>query len=191
MTTRTVVLELGFCVGLSGNRRWLGGNAPENHGSGLLNGFQTLAQKIGVSMPKLDVIGGCGSGLKPDRLADHKGHGFGLGLADLLGGQGATVAPMQHLVGDLMHERGKLLGGLHPGKQRDLPAIRETLGGSNSLGETKLDALRFHELEQAFAVSAHVAIDFGQRGEFFAFGLSDVLSRDLRPSLCALDRSRL
>ena len=71
-----------------------------------------------------------------------------------------------------MHERGKLLGGLHPGKQRDLPAIRKTLRGSNSLGETNLDALRFHELEQAFAVSAHVAIDFGQRWKFFAFGLS-------------------
>ena len=90
-----------------------------------------------------------------------------------------------------MHERGKLLGGLHPGKQRDLPAMRETLRGSNSLGETKLDALRFHELEQTFAVSAHVAIDFGQCGKFFAFGLADVLSRDLRPSLCAPDGSRL
>jgi hypothetical protein len=56
-TTRTVVLELEFRVGLSGNRRWLGGNAPENHSSGLLDGFQTLAQKIGVSMPELDVIG--------------------------------------------------------------------------------------------------------------------------------------
>ena len=88
---------------------------------------KTLAQKIGVSMPELDVIGGCGSGLKPDCLADHEGHGFGLGLADLLGGQGAAVAPVQHLVGDLVRERGKLLGGLHPGKQRDLPAMRETL----------------------------------------------------------------
>ena len=64
MTTRTVVLEPESCVGLSGNRRWLGGNAlgialgnaPENHSSGLLDGFQTLAQKIGVSMPELDVI---------------------------------------------------------------------------------------------------------------------------------------
>ena len=37
--------------------RWLGGNAPEDHGSGLLNGFQALAQKIGVSVPKLDVVG--------------------------------------------------------------------------------------------------------------------------------------
>jgi len=50
-----VVLELGGW--LSGNRRWLGGNAPENHSSGLLDGFQTLAQKIGVSVPELDVIG--------------------------------------------------------------------------------------------------------------------------------------
>ena len=69
--------------------------------------------------------------------------------------------------------------------------MRKTFCGSNSFGETNLDALRFHELEQAFAVSAHVAIDFGQCWEFFAFGLGDVLSRDLRPSLCALDRSRL
>jgi len=76
---------------------------------------------------------------------------------------------------------------LHPGKQRDLPAKRQTLGGSNSLGETKLDVLRFYELEKSFAVSAHVAIDFGQRWELFAIGLSNVLSRDLRPSLCALD----
>ena len=85
-----------------------------------------------------------------------------------------------------MHKRGKLFGRLHPRKQRDLPAMRETLSGSNSLGEAKLDALRLHELEQTFAVSAHVAIDFGQCGEFLAFGLADILSRDLRPSLCAL-----
>ena len=68
--------------------------------------------------------------------------------------------------------------------------MRETLCGSNLLGEAKLDALSFHELEQAFAVSAHVAIDFGQWREFLAFSLADVLSRDLRPSLCALDGSR-
>src|ERR1035441_10501213 len=102
MTTCTVVLELGFCVGLSGNRRWLGGDAPENHSSGLLDGFQTLAEKISVSMPKLDVVGRSGSGLKPDCLADYEGHSLGLGFADLLGCQGATVAPVQHLVGDLV-----------------------------------------------------------------------------------------
>ena len=65
--------------------------------------------------------------------------------------------------------------------------MRETLGGGNSLGEAKLDTLRFHELQQAFAVSAHVAIDFGQRGKVFAFRLGNVLSRDLWPSLYAPD----
>jgi len=64
--------------------------------------------------------------------------------------------------------------------------MREALRRSNSLGEAKLNALRFHELEPAFAVSAHAAIDFGQGWEFFAF-LTDVLSRDLWPSLCVLD----
>src|SRR5207302_5592240 len=92
--------------------RWLGGNAPEDHGSGLLNGFQALAEEIGVSVPKLDVVLGRGSVLKSDRLADDKGHGFGFGLADLFGGQGAAVATMQHFVGDLMRECGELLGGL-------------------------------------------------------------------------------
>jgi hypothetical protein len=142
-------------------------------------------------MPELDVIGGCGSSLKSDCLADHKGHGFSLCLADLLGRQAATVAPVQHLVSDLVRERGKLLGGLHSGKQCDLPAMRKTLRGSNSLGEAKLDALRSYELEKALAVSAHVAVDFSQRWKLFAFGLSNVLSRDLRPSLRAPDRSRL
>src|SRR5580692_3179812 len=85
---------------------------------------------------------------------------------------------MQHFVSDLMHKRRELLGWLHPGKQLDLAAIRETFCGSNSLGEAKLDALSFHELEQTFAVSAHVAIDFGQCWEFFAFGLADVENID-------------
>jgi hypothetical protein len=92
--------------------RSLGGNAPEDDGSGLLNGFQALAQKIGVSMPKLDVVQGRGSVLKSDGLANYKGHG--LGFADLLGGQGASVATVEHSVGNLMHERGELLGWLHP-----------------------------------------------------------------------------
>src|SRR5882762_1931213 len=85
---------------------------------------------------------------------------------------------MQHFVSNLMHERGKLLGWLHPCKQSDLPAMRKTLRGSNSLGEANLDALRFDELEQAFAVPAHVAIDFGQCWEFLAFGLADIENID-------------
>ena len=68
--------------------------------------------------------------------------------------------------------------------------MRKTLRGSNSLGEAKLDALRFHELNQTFAVSADIAVYFGQGGKVFAFGLADILSRDLRPSLCAPDGCR-
>jgi hypothetical protein len=155
----------------------------------LLNCFQALAQEIGVSAPKLDVVLGRGSVLKSDGLADYESHGFGLGFADLLGGYRAAFATMQHFVSDLMHKGGKLLGRLHSREQRNLAAMRETLGGSNALGKAKLDALRFHEFEQAFAVCAHVVIDFGQRGKVFAFGLT-VLSRDLRPSLCAPDAIR-
>ena len=103
--------------------RWLGGNVPEDGGSGLLNGFQALAQKIGVSVPELYVVLGCGSVLKSDRLANDKGHGFGLCFADLLGGQRASVATVEHFVGDLMDERGELLGSLHPREQRDLAAM--------------------------------------------------------------------
>ena len=90
------------------DRRGLGGNAPEDHGSGLLNGFQTFAEKIGVSMPELDVVGGCGSRLQADGLANHKGHGLGFGFANLLGGEGATVAAMEHLVGDLVRRAWKI-----------------------------------------------------------------------------------
>jgi hypothetical protein len=63
-------------------------------------------------------------------------------------------------VSDLVRERGKLLGRLHPGKQRDLPAIRETFGGSDSLGETKLDALGVHELEESVAVPEPKPFDY-------------------------------
>src|SRR6202790_4666194 len=52
--------------------------------------------------------------------------------------------------------------------------MRETFRGSNSLREAKLDAWRLHELEQAFAVSAHITVYFGQCGEFLAFGLADI-----------------
>src|SRR5580658_1651559 len=106
-----------------GRRRRLGGNAPEDRGSGLLNGFQTFAEKVAVSVPKLDVVGGRGSRLKADGLANHKSHGFGFGLADLLGGEGATVAAMEHLVADLMDEGGKFLGGLHAQQQGDLSTV--------------------------------------------------------------------
>jgi hypothetical protein len=52
--------------------------------------------------------------------------------------------------------------------------MRQTFGGRNALGVVQFHALRFRELEQAFTVSAHVALHFGQCWEFLAFGLADV-----------------
>src|SRR5271166_5960998 len=103
--------------------RDLGGNAPKDYGCGLLNSFQALAQQVGVSVPNLDVISGGSTRLKTDGLADHEGYSFGLGLADLLGGQGAALSPVQHLVADLVRQSREFFGGLHPAKQGDLPAV--------------------------------------------------------------------
>jgi hypothetical protein len=50
--------------------------------------------------------------------------------------------------------------------------------------------LSLDELYEAFAVAAHIALYFGERGKLFAFGLDNVLSRDLRPSPCAPVGSR-
>ncbi len=89
-----------------------------------------------------------------------------------------------------MHERGEFLGCLHPGKKRDLPAMRKTLRRCNALGKAKLDILRFDELKQTFAESTHIALHFAQCRQFLAFSLANVLSRDLRPSPCAPVGSR-
>lgn len=43
-----------------------GGNAPEDHGCGLLNGFQTLPQQVGISVPNLYLISGGTAGLQPE-----------------------------------------------------------------------------------------------------------------------------
>jgi hypothetical protein len=50
-------------------------------------------------------LGEHASGLKPDCLTDHKGHGFGFGFPNLFRGQGAAVAPVQHFVRYLMNQR--------------------------------------------------------------------------------------
>jgi hypothetical protein len=123
------VLVFFWLCGWCGRRRRLGGDAPEDHGSGLLNGFQNFAEKIGISAPKLDVVGGCASRSKADALADYTGHGFRLGFADLFSSEAAAVAAMEHLVGDFVDERGKFLGGLHPQQQGDLPPWDKPLAG--------------------------------------------------------------
>ncbi len=92
---------------------------------------------------RLRAKAGCSPGMKfrsqARQIGDHKSHGFRFCLPDLLGGQSATFTAVQHLVTDLVHERGELLSRLHPGKQRDLPAMGHTLCRSNSLGEAEVD----------------------------------------------------
>jgi hypothetical protein len=147
---------------------------PENHGSGLLNGFQALAQETGVSVPKGYVIRRRTSGLKPDGLADDEGHSFGFGFAHLLGSQGAALTPVKEFMADLVRQRGKFLGGLHPGKQRDFSAVGQALGGSDLVGVVQRDTVGFHELDQPFAVAANIALYFGQRWEVFALRLAPI-----------------
>jgi hypothetical protein len=91
---------------------------------------------------------------------------------------------------DLVRQRGKFLGGLHPGKQGDLSAVGQTLSESDLVGVIQRDAVGFDELDQAFAVAANIALYFGQSWKVFALRLAPILSRDLWPSLCAPDRSR-
>ena len=122
-------------------------------------------------------------------MADDKGHSFGLGFTDLLGGQGAALTPVQKFVADLVRQRGKFLGGLHPGKQGDFSAVGQALSGSDLVGVIQRDAVGFHELDQPFAVAADIALYFVQSWKVFALGLAPILSRDLRPSLCAPDVS--
>ena len=177
-------------LGGSRYRYRLWGDSPKNHGSGVLNDFQTFLQKFCVSMPELDVVLRGGSVVQPDCLANHKRHSLGFGFSYRLGGQGATFALMQHFVSDLMHQRGKFLGGLHPGKQGDLSAKGQAFGGCDPFGVVQRYASGCDELYKPFAVAAHVALHFGQRRQFLAFGLANVLSRDSRPSLCAPDGIR-
>jgi len=68
-----------------------------------------------------------------------------------------------------------------------------SLGGARPKASVRIgqrNALGFHELYQSFAVTADIALHFGHGWKIFAFGLVDVLSRDLRSSLCALDVCR-
>ena len=66
-------------------RALLGGHAPEDHTSGTLDEFEALLQELSVAMPKLDVVGGSGSGLKSYGLADDESHGLGFQGRKLLG----------------------------------------------------------------------------------------------------------
>ena len=56
-------------------------------------------------MVQVDVIGGCPSGVEADGLADYKGDCLGFRLAHGLGGCGAALGLVQHLVREFMDKR--------------------------------------------------------------------------------------
>jgi hypothetical protein len=47
--------------------------------------------------------------------------------------------------------------------------------------------MTLHVLDEPFPIAGDIAFNISEGGQFFAFGLADILSRDLRPSLCAPD----
>jgi hypothetical protein len=87
---------------LSGCGSW--GNCSKNHCRCALYDFQAFGKQLGIAVPKLDVVGRCGSGLKSNGLTHHKGHGLGFGLAYLFCGQGSPFTAVQHLMRHFKHE---------------------------------------------------------------------------------------
>ena len=61
-------------------------------------------------MVEVDVVGGGVACFQANRLADDKRDGLGLRLASHLGGRGAALGLVQHLVRQFMDKGGKLLG---------------------------------------------------------------------------------
>src|SRR6266404_1809600 len=75
---------------------------------------------------------------------------------------------------DLVRQRREFLGGLHPGKQRDPPAIRQALRGSDLVGVIQRDAMGFDELDQSFTVAADITLHFGETRKVFPVRLADI-----------------
>jgi 2-haloalkanoic acid dehalogenase type II len=63
-----------------------------------LDDFQALGEQGRVPAIQVDVIRRCSVCLKAYGLADDKRNSFGFGFAYCLGGRGATLGPVQHLV---------------------------------------------------------------------------------------------
>jgi hypothetical protein len=90
-----------------------------------------------------------------------------------------------------VNQRCEFLGLRLTGQKGDSAAVADAKRGSNSLVEFERDILTIKESNQPFPVGADFAADVVLKfGKLRAFGLRNVLSRDLRPSLYALDVMR-
>jgi hypothetical protein len=91
-----------------------------------------------------------------------------------------------------MHKRCQRFGWLHVRQDANQAAVRHAPRGCNLVGVFQLDSLGSREVGQLVQFVANFTRKgAGEFWQFRAFGLDNILSRDLRPSPCAPDRSLL
>ena len=125
-------------------------------------------------MVQVDVVSRCGSCFQTNGLADYKRDGLGLRLLHNLGGGGAALGLVQHLVREFMDKRGKFLGFRLAGENGNPAAVADAQRGSDVLGKDKLDALLLDERNKTVAVLAHVAVYLVHGGKLRAVGLRHI-----------------
>jgi len=77
------------------------------NGSGL-DELKGLGERGFIALPKLYVVGGCGSGVEADCLADYESNGLGFRLANGVGGLSPACILVEQLMRDLV---GQYAGG--------------------------------------------------------------------------------
>ena len=107
-------------------------------------------------MVKLDVVRRCAARHKPDRFADHKRNGLGLGLAHGLGGCRPALGLVQHFVRGFV-DKGRKLLGLGLPVPNEYPSSRtRTQCAIEVVTVEELNALDFEEGGEALDVLAGV-----------------------------------
>jgi len=100
---------------------------------------------------------------------------LGFGLAHGLGRGGPAFGFVQHFVREFVNQGAEFFCASLPWEQRDSASVAHAECRCDRLLELDLDSLRDGEVEQPFAVLAHVAAHLGCKlGKFFAFRLRDI-----------------
>ena len=79
--------------------------------SGLLDVGQTLGQGLRISVPQLNVVARCRTGIEPDGIADDEGRSFGFRLTNPARCGRATIATMQKLMRQFVRQRREFFRG--------------------------------------------------------------------------------
>ena len=81
---------------------------------------------------------------------------------------------MKNFVGEFVRQHGDVFGGGQVREQRDFPAFRNTVRGTNRFGIPEPDAERKRVGGEPIPVTPGIAVDFSDRGQRSAFGLAHV-----------------